>query len=256
MKARHLLCFVLSLGGCGLSDVLSGKDEVSSSVAITPRPPLPAPGDPAGGSGDEAIPPEATFAEANEVAHSHLPMQPGMVWVYEGYDHLRFRRDVVRVLDGKRPILGVACTALSQEVTLDGRLVERTTLWYAQDDAGNVWQFGEESMDFSIGPVQITADSWEAGVDGNEPWMCLGADPRPGMVFAGIHSGHADAVVVRAVGVLADVPAGLFGDCLEVVESNPDDPEDEDLIIYAPGVGLVSEESISGRIELVSFSRG
>jgi len=255
MNARRLVWLSLLVGGCSLADALGGVDEVGSTIATAPRSPLPAVGDIPGGPGDEAPLPEPTFALASEVAHSYLPMRPGMVWVYEGHDLLRFRRDVLRVLATKRLIHGVACTGVMQEVTLDGVLAERTTLWYAQDDAGGVWQFGEESIDFTEGPAKLTADSWEAGVGGDLPWLYIGADPLPGNIFGGEHVGHPERIVVSAVGVLAEVPAGVFGDCLEVVETNPDDPDDEDLIIYAPDVGMVSERSNSGSIELVSFTQ-
>ncbi len=255
MNARRLVWLSLLVGGCSLADALGGVDEAGSTIAATPRAPVPAVGTLPGGPGDEAPLPEPTFALASEVSHSYLPMRPGMVWVYEGYDHLRFRRDVLRVLAEKRLIHGVACTGVLQEVSLDGVLHERTTLWYAQDDAGGVWQFGEQSIDYGDGPARLTADSWEAGLNGDLPWLYLGADPLPGSVFGGEHVGHAERIVVRATGVLADVTAGVFGDCIEIVESNPDDPEDEDLIIYAPDVGMVSERSNSGSIELVSFTQ-
>ena len=50
------------------------------------------------------------------------------------------------------------------------------------------------------------------------------------------------------------MPAGAFADCLEIDE-NPDDPEDHDIILYAPSIGRVSESSPSGFVHLVEIRR-
>lgn len=194
--------------------------------------------------------PEAmAFDEA--VDHGWFPLEPGVLRTYEGTDEGRFRVDLVRTLEPKRVLEGVACRAVMQEVFLDGVLYEVTTEWFAQDAQGNVWKFGEESSEREGVVWALSGDSWLAGVDGARPWLFLAAAPEKGDVYVGNAADGQDVLVVVATGVGADVPAGRFDDCLEIHE-NPDDPEDSDIILVGPGAGLVSEESVGGRIDLVS----
>jgi hypothetical protein len=219
----------------------------------------PAPEVPAGEpDAEEPPPPEpppvtlpATFVAGIE--HSFMPLVPGTHWSYAGHEEGIPKREEVKVLDGAHMILGVPCTALQEQVFLDGALVELTTHYLAQDAERNLWRFGELSIEFGDGAPAITEDSWEAGVDGAVPWMCLSRDPQPGDTFvADGQDGGTDVFTVVSVDATATVPAGVFQGCAEVEETNAEDPEDTDRILYAPGVGLVSEESPTGRIELVS----
>jgi hypothetical protein len=174
-----------------------------------------------------------------EIDNPYLPMFPGTVWIYEGDDGGLFRRDIVRILDEPRVIEGVTCTEMYQEVYRDGELSESTSHWYAQDHDGNVWMYGENSLEYEDEHAVTTEDSWLAGVGG-----MLGANPT-----------GREAVQILSVAETATVPAGRFENCVEALESDPDDPEDVDTIIYGPGVGMVSEESPGGRIQLVETRR-
>jgi hypothetical protein len=191
------------------------------------------------------------------VDHAFLGLVPGLVRVYEGHDEGSFRRDRVEVLEEPETVFGVACTAVRQEVFLDGVLAEVTTEWYASDAGGNVWMFGEASVEIEDHVPVPAEDSWQAGVDGAVPWMVLGAEVEVGQVYSGSHPGGREEVTVLALDQSVAVPAGIFEGCLVVVETNPEDEpvdvEDADRIIYAPAVGMVSEDSPGGRIELVSF---
>jgi hypothetical protein len=197
-------------------------------------------------------PPHPQFVRG--VDHAYLPLLPGAEWTYEGMDEGEPRRDEVRVAPGMDMIQGVACTLVEQEVYLDGELAETTKHWFAQDREGNVWVFGELSIEFVDGLPEITADSWQAGLDGAQPWMLFVAAPAVGDVYAGSHAGGIDVISVVSLDESEVVPAGIFHGCLLALETDPTDVEDADRIIYAPGVGLISEESQSGRIELTGYT--
>lgn len=206
--------------------------------------------------GEDALPPEPPLVEAPTeyvaaVDHHYMPLVPGSVWSYVGHEDGIPKREEVRVLEDTRLVFGVPCSAVVEEIFLEDELVEMTTHFLASDALGNVWRFGEESIEFEDGVPVVSEDSWEAGVDGALPWITLSADPVVGDVFS---DGGNEEATVLAVDATAGVPAGVFEGCLEVEETNPEDPEDRDRIIYAPDVGLVSEESPNGRIDLVSFA--
>ncbi|MEE8107247.1 MAG: hypothetical protein V3T86_17060 [Planctomycetota bacterium] len=196
------------------------------------------------------LPPAETFVDA--VANAYLPLTPGTFWIYEGTSDGEPRRDEVRVMEDTREIDGVDCTAVLQQVFLGGHPAEVTTEWFAQDADGNVWKFGEESLEWNGTEFIATEDSWVAGVGGAQPWIVMGADPEVGDVYIGNDGGGEERLVIVAGAVQVEVPAGVFANCVQVHE-NPDDEEDADMIIYGPGVGLVSEESPEGRIELMAF---
>jgi hypothetical protein len=190
----------------------------------------------------------------SQVDYSYFPLTPGGLRVYEGHEEGLPLREEVRTLHATRAILGTACTALMQELYLADELVEVTTEWYAQDHNGNVWKFGEEGLEWDGERFVESEGSWVAGRDGASPWIAFPAYPRPGSWFLGWRPGGFERIEVRSVDATAVVPAGTYTRCLELVEK-PDHPRDKDIILYAPGVGRVSESSSTGKVELVT-SRG
>lgn len=244
------LVLVLFVAACSDGGPLASVAPVLDNTAPPSNPPALAPeqGDPAS---EPAADPAPAYVE--QIDNPYFPLRPGTMWVYEGDDDGQVRRDDVQVLPGTELVLGVACTVVLQEVHLDGELAEVTTAWFAQDDAGNVWHFGEQSIEFEEGAPLLAEDSWKAGVDGAEPWILVGGEPRPGDVYVGVHPGGTEMFTVASVTEIATTPLGTFAECVAMEETNPDDPDDADRIIYAPGVGLVTEESANGRIDLVSM---
>ena len=187
------------------------------------------------------------------VDHRYFPIEPGRIWIYEG-EYLGLpAREEVRSLPERRFILGVACTGIEELTFVDGLLSERATEWFAQDRAGNVWKFGEEAFDLTTTSPVLSPDSWMAGASGGLPWRAFAANPREGDRFSGYRPDGIDVLEVSAILASVTVPAGAFGDCLELVE-NPDDPADTDIILYGSRVGRLSERTSTGHMELVSTS--
>ena len=59
-------------------------------------------------------------------------------------------------------------------------LAEKTRDWYATDQDGNVWYFGEDTATYDEnGDLESREGSWEAGVDGAVAGIIMPADPRP-----------------------------------------------------------------------------
>ena len=207
-----------------------------------------------GGSGGVA-PPVPMIQASNfspSIDHPYFPMQQGIVLNYEGTEDGLPRREDVRVTEDRRIIMGIDCSSMRENVYVDDVLVEVTTHWYAQDNAGNVWKFGEESWELALGELVLADDSWVAdGVDAL-PWREFVANPHVGDVFVGYRPGGIDTFHIVSTTAAVSVPAGDFTDCVEVHE-NPDDPEDADIILYSRGVGRVAEFSTNGDLELVSI---
>lgn len=186
------------------------------------------------------------------IDHPYFPLTPGLVWTYVGSYGPQIRSERVESLSAQRWIDGVACTAIVQEIEHDGVLEEITTEWFAQDQAGNVWKFGEETL-VPAGSGFTVAESWVAGAGTGKAWIAFPTGLRAGLRFASSDEHGAGEFEVRTVEARVAVAAGTYENCAEIVET-PDQP-DADIILYAPGVGRVHEVSAEGKVELKSVRR-
>ena len=76
---------------------------------------------------------------------------------------------VVEVLDERRTVMGVSTIVVHDVASVDGEVVEDTYDWFAQDSAGNVWYFGEDTTSYDADGTSSTKGAWEAGVGGALP---------------------------------------------------------------------------------------
>jgi hypothetical protein len=194
------------------------------------------------------------------IDNPYYPLVPGARWVYESQTPDGFERTVVEVTDEQKTVLGVATTVVHDTVSLDGTVIEDTFDWYAQDKAGNVWYFGEDTHEYENGVPVNSKGAWEAGVDDAKPGIIMQAHPRVGDVYRQEFSkGVAeDKAKVLSVTASAHVPFGSYdGDVLKTRDWNPLEPGKDEHKLYAPGVGNVLERSVKHpgeRVELVEYT--
>jgi hypothetical protein len=212
--------------------------------------------------GGPATPPDPS-AFTTRIDNPYLPMRPGDRWVYrETTPDGSRQRDVVSVTHRTRRIAnGVLARVVRDRATEDGRVVEDTRDWFAQDADGNVWYLGERTRAFEPGRPVSTAGSWEAGVRGARPGIVMLAHPAAGAAYEQEHDpGNAeDRASVLRTGERVEVPAGRYRRVLVTREDSPLERWDVEYKLYAPGVGPVLALGVSGdpsRSELVSFRRG
>ncbi len=190
-----------------------------------------------------------------EIGNPHLPLSPGSRWVYESETEDGLERIDVEVTDEDRTVMGVDVTVVRDTVTLDGEVIEDTWDWYAQDSAGNVWYFGEDTKEYDEDGSVSTEGSWEAGVDGAQPGILMYADPEVGQAYRQeFYESEAEDVaeVVRS-GETVEVPAGSFDETLVILEWNPFEPDVLEEKFYASGVGVVQEQQVRGGDEVVEL---
>ena len=106
-------------------------------------------------------------------------MRPGSRWVYRETNADGARQRVVVTVTNKvkRIANGITARVVHDVVTENGRFVEVTDDWYAQDEAGNIWYLGEATTEYEDGKPVSTAGSWEAGVDGAQAGVVMPARP-------------------------------------------------------------------------------
>jgi hypothetical protein len=210
-----------------------------------------------------ALGPAAGGAQARDfttkIDNPYLPFRAGSTWVYK--DSITGERTAVRATSQTKLIAnGVTARVVRDTVTLGGRLVEDTIDWYAQDGRGNVWYMGEDTKEYEHGKVVSTEGSWEAGVDGARAGIAMPAHPRVGRQYRQeYYAGHAeDKARVLSLDDQAEVPAGHYKQVLLTREWTPVEPDVLEYKLYARGVGVVLEATVSGGSELgqlVTFHR-
>ena len=109
-----------------------------------------------------------------DISHPYWPMEPGTRWTYREVDEKGEVQDVVIVCttDTKKLANGITARVVRDTVRSEGKLVEDTFDWYAQDSAGNVWYMGEETAEFENGKIVTRAGSFEAGAGERCPASC------------------------------------------------------------------------------------
>ena len=202
---------------------------------------------------------------ATRITNPLWPMSVGSRWIYRetAADGTK-QRDVVAVLPKTKAIAnGVTARVVSDVATENGVPVEVTRDYYAQDRCGNVWYFGEATIEYENGKPVSTAGSFEAGVDGAQAGVIVPARPREGMRYRQEQfAGHAeDRAEIFSLGEQVEVPFGYFGRgrVLMTRETNPLEPRVLEYKFYARGIGPVLAIGVSGsadREELVRYTRG
>ena len=145
--------------------------------------------------------------------------------------------------------MGVKCVVVHDTVTLDGKMVEDTLDWYAQDKQGAVWYFGEATKEFKSGGRTSTEGSWEGGVKGAQPGIVMPAAPKPGDPYRQeFLSGEAeDMGQVVTTNETVTVPAGTYKNCVKTKDWSMLESGSE-FKWYAKGIGFVRSESTVGEV--------
>jgi hypothetical protein len=197
-----------------------------------------------------------------EIDNPYFPLPVGAQWVVRVTNQEGdVQRQVITVTDQTKQIAnGVTARVVHDVVRQDGEPVEVTADWYAQDKEGNVWYLGEDTAEYENGKVTTRSGSFEAGVNGADAGVIMPAHPEVGMNYRNeYYKGHAeDRSRVLALDQQAEVPFGHFTDVLLTEDYTPIEPNVLELKFYAPGIGQVLAQAVSGgseREELVSFKK-
>jgi len=197
-----------------------------------------------------------------EIDNPYWPMRPGSRWVYRETDaEGNVQRNDVTVTHRTKTISGIEAVVVHDVVREERDVTEDTFDWYAQDADGNVWYLGEDTREYEHGKLKTTEGSWEAGVDGALAGIVVPARPRPGLTYREeYYEGHAeDGAQTLTLNAHAQVPYGTFDHMLQTRNFSPLEPDVVEEKLYARGVGVVLELTVSGgsdRSELLSFERG
>jgi hypothetical protein len=191
----------------------------------------------------------------NEVTNNYFPLNVGQVYNYSGQTPDGLETIVVTVLSETKVVAGVTCTVVRDVVSLDGVVIEDTYDWYAQDNDGNVWYFGEDVSNYENGVLTDKGGSFEAGVADAKPGIIMMAHHVLEMPYRQEYSFNVaeDWGKVVETGVIVTTPFGTFNDCIKTADWNALESDAPlEYKYYAPGIGIVKEE-IEGTDEVIEL---
>ena len=192
------------------------------------------------------------------INNPYFPLTPGRTLIYVAQTAHGFISNVVATTHHTVVIMGVTCVEVHDTVFTDGKVTEDTLDWFAQDRDGNVWYFGENTLEIADGLVVSTEGSFKAGVNGDKPGIIMKAHPAIGDYFRQefvLEQGE-DVEEVIGLNESVTVPAGAFTQCVKVQETTALEPDTIVHDFYAPGIGpvLSIEMPSNERLELVRIT--
>ena len=222
----------------------------------------------------------ASFTDPLTIDNPYWPLVPGTTFVYEPVPNdedevvvntITVTNKTKRInVDGKKIKCRVVYDVEEVYVADLGEwfTTEETWDWYAQDDEGNIWYCGEDTIEYIYDEDEdwelietTTEGSWEAGVDEALPGYLILLDPSPGVCYQQeYYEDEAEDVarVLKLNGIVTlENFEDLFEDCLVTKDWTPLEPGNVEHKYYKQGVGLVLIEELkekSVRVELVEIT--
>jgi len=183
----------------------------------------------------------------DKIDNPYFPLTPGTVFIYEGQTEGGLVHTEFFVTHKTKQILGVTTVEVHDTVTTNGELTEDTLDWFAQDKEGNVWYFGENTMELIGGRPSTLEGTFTGGVDGAKPGIIMEAHPTIGDFYRQeFDLGNAeDFADVKSLSDTVTVSAGTFTRCLRTRETTPLEPDLKEAKWYAAGVGNVLTKDLT-----------
>jgi hypothetical protein len=201
-----------------------------------------------------AQPAGGRFSAPLRVDNPMFPLVAGTQFVYHGKivegGEQKPHSVVFTVTDLSKVVDHVRTVVAWDRDFLEGRLQEQELAFFAQDDKGNVWNFGEYPEEYSNGKFTGAPSTWIRGTAGAYGGIHMLAQPKVGAQY---REGLVPAIefddvsrVARA-GQATCVPAGCYRQVLVVDETSPNDPTSGHQIkYYSPRAGLVRVSARGG----------
>jgi hypothetical protein len=216
------------------------------------------PGAPAGAAPHPGLAPAAIDPAdfTTPVQNPYFPLVPGTVSILRGSEDGERLLNRTTMTPWKKLIQGVRARVVNDVLYGGGVLLEKTTDWYAADNSGNVWYFGEATAVYNKkGQVVNREGSWQAGVNGAVAGIIMPANPGPTDAYRQEYfKGHAeDQGWIVARHQVAEVPYGKVDQVVRSYEWTRLEPRVVSLKLYGPGLGIIQEKDVAGGTELLEL---
>ena len=201
---------------------------------------------------------DAVFTHPLIIDNTYMPLFPGDTYIYSAETEDGTEQDTVTVTNQDKYLGGVDCRAVSDVVTLTNDVLDHvptevTTDWYAQDDDGDVWYCGEDTIEYFFDDAgnpdgSSTEGTWNADMTGAIPGVVMLADPDNGDSY---QQEYLDGIAEDMAKVLrlndtVSINLGEYENCLVTKEWTPLEKGSEGQKAYYPGLGMITDSEISG----------
>jgi hypothetical protein len=174
--------------------------------------------------------------------NDYFILEPGYQMLLEGPG----TRLQVTVLDETRSIGTVTTRAVEEREWKKGQLFEVAKNYYAFcEETKDILYFGEDVDFYERGKVTRHDGSWLAET-GNRPGLVMPGAPRLNMrYFREMAPGTAmDRAEIVSLNETCITPAGSFAHCMKIRETSALEPHFKEYKWYAPGIGLVVDDTV------------
>jgi hypothetical protein len=207
------------------------------------------------------------FPATPDIDNPYLPFVPGTQLVLQGRSAvtgaLEDHTVTFTVTDLVKTINGVSSLVIHDVDLSQGVKTEEELAFFAQDQAGNVWNLGEYPEEFDGGEFVGAPSTWIAGQQRAEAGIHMLAAPQVGgpRYLQGFvpRIRFFDCAQVIGAGQQVAVTGGTFDNVLVTDENNPLEPQGGSQQKYhAPGVGIVKvgflDDPQAEELELVELN--
>jgi hypothetical protein len=195
------------------------------------------------------------FPASPTIDNKWFPLKPGTVYTTTGTvaaeDETTERRVTHTVTGLTKVIDGVKTQVMWDRDYEDEALVESELAFFAQDNAGTVWLFGEYPEEFGNGEFIGAPNTFIHGITGSQAGIAMPAEPRVGTPeYVQAHAasiGFLDCGRAFQENIALCVPTGCYGDVLVIDEHNPLEPDvGHQRKYYSAETGLVKVTAEGG----------
>lgn len=206
------------------------------------------------------------FSNSTTVSNKMFPLKPGTLLVSEGK-----AKDVEGDEETRR--IEFTTTGLTKKIGdintvvvyindyADGELVESELAFYAQDNDGGVWYFGEYPEEYENGKF-LGAKAWIHGIQEAKAGLLMKANPTVGEASYyegwGPAVGWNDFAKVLEIGKEDCVPVSCYKDVVVIEEGSLGEKGAFQIKSFAPGIGNFrtgwrGEDASQEELQLVEF---
>lgn len=205
------------------------------------------------------IPPQiaydaATFSKPTVIDNRYYPMAPGTQWTFEGTANRGTgqmpHQVIITVSDLVKDIHGIATTVVWERDVNEGVLAETELAFFAQDDHGNLWNFGEYPEEWNGKKFKGAPSTWISGQRGAQGGVHVYGNPTVGSPSyregTAPKIGFLDAARVEGADQQRCALVGCFSNVLVIDEWSSKAEDGHQIKSYAPGLGMLRVDPRGG----------
>jgi hypothetical protein len=183
---------------------------------------------------------------ASSGSNRYFILEPGHQSVLEAQEDGEMIEVVITVLNETKVVDGIETRIVEERESEAGELVEISRNYFAIcKPANDIFYFGEDVDIYEGGEIVSHEGAWLAGENNTRAGLFIPGNIQVGMKYyqeiaPGIAEDRAEIVSVNDT---LTVPAGNFTQVLRVEETNPLEPDEREDNFYAPGVGVIQDDT-------------